>query len=44
MAHDLSGFDFLRSREEEQDIGSFLKLLNVANLDDKSEPSRHFTY
>ena len=36
--------NFRRTREEEQGIGSFLQLINLANLDDKLEPSWHLTY
>jgi hypothetical protein len=32
---------FHRTHEEEQDISSMLELINLANLDDKSEPSQH---
>lgn len=34
---------FCHSHEEKQGIGSLLGLINMANLDDTSKPSRHFT-
>lgn len=33
-----------RTHEWEQDINYVLELINMTNLDDKLEPSRHLTY
>lgn len=33
-----------RTHEEEQGIGSLLELVNLVNLEDKPEPSRHFMW
>lgn len=43
-SYDLSKFDFLFTREEEQDMNLVLELMNLADLDDKLEPGRHLTY
>jgi hypothetical protein len=37
-------FFFHHTYEEEQGINYLLKLINLENLDEKLEPSRHLTY
>ena len=36
--------NFLLTHEEEEGISSMLKLINLANLDDKLETSQYLTY
>ena len=37
-------FNFHCTHEKEQDIVYVLELINLANLDEKSEPSQHVTH